>query len=92
MPRQTDLYTRGIIVVYMPTRTVTESKKALLDAMETIDDKDSATAEEVSMHKGYGHDTALAALKFLEMKGMVRREHGRGARFYKVPEEWLGVQ
>jgi len=42
--------------------------------------------------KDYSHDAALGALKFLEMKEMVRRESDRRHVFYKRPEEWFGVQ
>ena len=76
----------------MPTRTVTKSKKALLDAMELIDEQDAASAAEVAEGKDYSHDAALGALKFLEMKEMVRRESDRRHVFYKRPEEWFGVQ
>jgi len=92
MTQQLDLYTRVIIVVDMPTRTVTKSKKALLDAMEMIDEQDAVSAEEVADDKGYSDETAKAALKFLEMREMVRRKSDSRHVFYKRPEEWFGVQ
>jgi len=92
MTQQLDLYTRVIIHTNMPTRTVTIGKRALLDAMELIDEQDAASAAEVADSKDYSHDAALGALKFLEMNEMVRRESDRRHVFYKRPENWLGVQ
>lgn len=75
----------------MPTRTVTKSKKALLDAIELIDEQDYATAAEVADDKDYSDETARAALKFLEMRMLVRRETPRGEVFYKRTENWFNT-
>ena len=76
----------------MPTRTTTKGRKALFDAIETIDEEDSATAAEVADGKAYSHDAALASLRFLEMRGMVERKSERSKVFYKCSPHWFGVR